>query len=948
MSVNINIGVTYNGRNIRKSFADLNTLRKNADTTSQRLQAMGAQMQLAGRAMSDAGRRLSRNVTAPLAAVGFVAVKSATEFETSFAKIQGLVGVAAQDIGELEEAASRLGPQFGKSSNEAAEALFFITSAGLRGAEAIDTLEASLKASAVGLGDTATVADLVTSSVNAYGSSVLDAAEATDVLTNAVRLGKLEPQDLAGSIGQVLPLASAMGVEFHEVGAAFAAMSRTGTNAETAATQLRQILSALMKPTAEANRELEAYGLSAQGLREQLRERGLLSVLETLTDTLADNEEGVSRVFGNIRALSGVVDLMGSNVEGTRQIFDGMADSTGVLNEAFDITADTAGFKFQQALAELKETLRGVGETLLPIVQRIVEGVQGLVDRFNDLAPAQQDIIIKMAGLAALAGPVMLFVGNLLTGIGLVTIAMGKMAAATALATGGLSLLLGAMALIVWKSASVTDAQQRERDAARDNRIEQEKLAGVYGAQAQAAALARRERRLGADASRYEGQAAYFAGGGYDYMAGAQEAAAEAAGEAVDPLADLQAALDAMGDAADGTSGSAGPKVVALTEDLRAMLRELNETHVGAGDARDAIAQFAREVLAAGNITEDTVRGAERLAQVVRQDIDRALAEGNRRLDEAVQKFDAYRDTIARGISQGNTLADAVGAQSTALQALTAAEEEYERAQASGDPDRLKEAADALDDAKDGQGTFLDFLKVGVTTAEGFAAQVDALRQAGASLEVVQQIAELGARTGGRVAAELLAGGAAAIEQANRMVAAVEAASRRAGVAAAEQFFGAGVNAAKAMVRGIEETIPELQGVLDRIADAIERAMGTRPNVDITGERGPFIPSGPPGPAPGGGGGPTPAPRPTPADPGRITLPGMPTFFAEGGLVMGPTLGVVGEAGPELIVPLSNLDGFGGQQVINVTVTSADPQAVVEALRRYTRNNGPLGQVVAV
>ncbi|HEY7821850.1 MAG TPA: hypothetical protein VIG24_03395, partial [Acidimicrobiia bacterium] len=69
MSVNINIGVTYNGRNIRKSFADLNTLRKNAETTGQRLQAMGAQMQLAGRAMSDVGRRLSRNVTAPLAAV---------------------------------------------------------------------------------------------------------------------------------------------------------------------------------------------------------------------------------------------------------------------------------------------------------------------------------------------------------------------------------------------------------------------------------------------------------------------------------------------------------------------------------------------------------------------------------------------------------------------------------------------------------------------------------------------------------------------------------------------------------------------------------------------------------------------------------------------------------------------------------------------------------------
>ena len=57
-----------------------------------------------------------------------------------------------------------------------------------------------------------------------------------------------------------------------------------------------------------------------------------------------------------------------------------------------------------------------------------------------------------------------------------------------------------------------------------------------------------------------------------------------------------------------------------------------------------------------------------------------------------------------------------------------------------------------------------------------------------------------------------------------------------------------------------------------------------------------------------------------------------------------PTLAVIGEAGPEAVVPLS--DGYG--TTVNVTVTSADPQAVVEAIRRYTRNNGPLSQVVSV
>jgi hypothetical protein len=71
------------------------------------------------------------------------------------------------------------------------------------------------------------------------------------------------------------------------------------------------------------------------------------------------------------------------------------------------------------------------------------------------------------------------------------------------------------------------------------------------------------------------------------------------------------------------------------------------------------------------------------------------------------------------------------------------------------------------------------------------------------------------------------------------------------------------------------------------------------------------------------------------------------SFFAKGGIVTGPTLGVVGEAGPEAIIPLDRAGGI-GTTYVTINVSGADPQAVVEALRRYTRANGPLGQVVTV
>jgi len=951
MAISINVGAKFNARDLRTARRELDALARQAETTSGRMRRLGDSMQTAGRRMSGAGRTMTRSITAPLAAIGGIAVKSAADFETSFAKIRGLVGVSAEEIGVLEEAASRLGPQFGKSSNEAAEALFFITSAGLRGKDAIEALEVSLQASAVGLGEVATIADLTTSIMNAYGSETVDAAKATDVLTAAVREGKLEPEELAGAMGQVLPIASAMGISVDEVGATFAAMSRTGTDASQAATQLRGIMTGLLKPTAEAERALAEMGMSSKELRDQIRERGLLSVLERLTEAFAGNEEGIAEVFGNVRALSGVLDLMGSNVEGTRQIFENMTDTTGILNSAFSATADTAAFQFQQALAELRETLRKLGEDIMPFVQRLVDGLRNLVDRFNELSPAQQDLLIKFGAVLAIAGPILLFLGSLATAIGVVTVALAGMSTAMIVATGGLVLLGAAIGLAVWSNAA-QDTDSRARALELEAEAADHAAAGYHAMAearyAEAAAMRARLDQQAHETSRFQRMAEEQR---------ATRAEQEAAAEAARLLEEATAAMgDAVGGATDNIT-AAGPKVVALTGDVRDLLRELNDMYVGTSDAGDAIAQFSREVLAAGNITDETVRAAERLAQVVRQDIDQSLAEGNRRLDEATQKLEAYRDAIADGIRRGNTIADAFSAQSTALDELTRAEQEYEAAQASGDPERLDEAEKALDEASKSQKTFLGFLQVGVDSAQGFAAQIDALREAGASLEVVQQIAELGARSGGRIASELLAGGEAAIRQTNRMVEAVTEASRRAGEAAAQQFFGAGVNAARSFIAAIEDTIPELQGVLDRIADVIARAMGTRPDVSLTGERR-FIQPAPPTPAPSvttiggavadeswvrGGAAQIAAIRAVPMSAfDNFTVPGL----ADGGLVTRPTLAMIGEAGPEVAIPLDRLGGMGA--TINVTVTSADPEAVVEAIRRYTRNNGPLGQVISV
>jgi len=958
MSIRINIGASFDATDIKKARREINALEDQLLGLNGRLGDQMRSWDKWGSRLTSLGAGLTSAITVPVVGLGAAATTMAANFSESMSRITGLVGIAADEVKAMESAVLELSGRTAKAPRELGDALFVVTSAGLRGAEAMEALEFAAKAGAAGLGQTRDIARAVAGAMNAYGAATLGAAEATDIIVATARAGNFATEQFASRLGDVLPLAKQSQASLEDVGGAIALLTRTNGDAAKSITNLTALFRFFAIGSEQGRKILDDVGLSMGALRDIIEERGLVAALQTLDRALGGNREQLGRALSSSEAASAAFQILESDAATLAGTFGVVNDAAGLTEEAFGVVSGEPAFKFRQALNDIQVAGVNLGNELLPLVTRIIERFSELIGRFNGLDESQRRFAIALGLAAAAAGPLLILMGAFATTVAALIPLVGSLGAAVAVATGGLSLLAAAVAGVAYfgfirdTQVATTEMRRMER-AALDAQFAQSELGREILENQRAQANS-------AYAARLAGEAAYYAEGGFSALTREQREARRQTEEVTETTDEAADALASLGEVADGTSpAAAGPKIVSLTRSMRDLFQELNETYVGAGDTGDAIAQFSREVLAMGNITEQTSRGAERLAQVIRQDIDRALADANRRLDDAVGKFNAYRDSIAAGIRSGNTLADATRNQAAAQDALARAQEAYEQAVASEDEDRIADAAKDLADAEANQKTFLEFLGVGVTTAEGFAAQIDALREAGASLEVVQQIAELGARTGGRVAAELLAGGAAAIEQANNMVAAVENASRRAGIAAAEQFFGAGVNAAKAMVRGIEATIPELQGVLDRIADAIERAMGTRPNVDISGKQGPFIPQDSPGtPSRGGtsiGGVPwspswvrggaeqIAAIRAVPLSAfDNFTVPGL----ADGGLVMRPTLAMIGEAGPEVAIPLDRLGGMGA--TINVTVTSADPEAVVEALRRYTRNNGALGQVVTL
>ncbi len=395
-------------------------IRNSSDAMSSGMQRFSESLQKAGREVTAVGKSLTKYITLPMLAVGAGAFKLSKDFEASMSKIVGLVGVAQDQVDEWSKDIIKMAPEVARTPKELADAMFFVTSAGLRGAEAMDVLTASAKGASAGLGETKMVADIITSAVNAYGSANLSASEAADILVGAVREGKAEASELASSLGRVLPIASEMGVTFDQVGAATAAMTRTGTDASTAATQLRAIMVGLLKPSKQAEDALQGMGTSAQDLRRIIREDGLLAAMQQIRElTNQYGEDAMSQVFPNIRALAGILDIMGSNMEENIAIAERMADTNGLLEDAFDAAADTLEFRWNQALSAGQATLVELGSELksvfVPILEKLMNIFASLTQWFQELSESQRKWVVQIGLVVTALGPLLVTLGFLMT-----------------------------------------------------------------------------------------------------------------------------------------------------------------------------------------------------------------------------------------------------------------------------------------------------------------------------------------------------------------------------------------------------------------------------------------------------------------------------------------------------------------------------------------------------
>ena len=390
-----------------------------ADTEEyqKKMRAAVTRMLFAAESLTQAGRILSTAVTAPMLMIGAASLKTAMQFESAMTRMVSLVGMPAETIARWKPVVQDMAGVVGKSANELAEALFFITSNGIQSDQALKVLGATAKASAVGLGETKDVAIAATSALNAYGSGAMTANESVAVLIGTIREGNLEAVELPSALSRLLPIASAMGIKFHEAGAGIAAMSRSGTSARLAAFGMRAIMLGIQAPTKGAADAMDKVNLSASGLKRTIREEGLITALLQMNDATKTSDVTLRDLFPNQKAYVAALQLLGENVEDNVKIFKNMSEVVGEdVDKAFKVGAKTMERTYKQAMGDLSSTAIDLGENLAPLIDKfgdLAKSASKTARAYNELNDFHKSLIDSLAFAAIAIGPVLYTLGSL-------------------------------------------------------------------------------------------------------------------------------------------------------------------------------------------------------------------------------------------------------------------------------------------------------------------------------------------------------------------------------------------------------------------------------------------------------------------------------------------------------------------------------------------------------
>lgn len=422
---------------------------KNSSAALIQIGSAGEKLQEIGGKATSAGKALIP-VTGVLTAAGGASAKMAMDFEDAMAKVNTIADTTQVPLDELEKKIMELSDQTGVSSSEIAQNVYDAISAGQKTGDAVNFVANSTTLARAGFTSAGSALDILTTIMNAYGLEADEVNRVSDTLITTQNLGKTTVDQLASSMGKVIPTAKANGVALDQVATGYAIMTANGVATAETTTYMNSMLNELGKSGTKVSDIIKKKtGKSFKDLMDS--GSSLADVLSIVSEGAADQEVAFGDLWSSAEAGKAALILLGDGSEKFNGTLEQMQDCTGATEEAFG-KLETKSYQAQKTINELKNDAISMGQSLLntlaPILGEISEKLKEFQEWFDSLNEKQRETIVVVGMLVAALGPFLIIVGQITTGIG------GLMTGVSGL-SGMLGLLGGAGGPIILTTAAI-------------------------------------------------------------------------------------------------------------------------------------------------------------------------------------------------------------------------------------------------------------------------------------------------------------------------------------------------------------------------------------------------------------------------------------------------------------------------------------------------------------
>ena len=282
----------------------------------------------------------------------------------------------------LYKGAMDVSREFGFTLADVNKAMFNSVSAGVSAGNAVNFLKEASTLAIAGVTDLKSAALGLTTVINAYGMEADQARRVSEILFTTQKFGVTTVDELAKSIGVVVPFAAASGISFEELGAAISVTTRSGLDAAKTVTALRAAISQMQKPATQSVDLFTKWGIPIGAA--EMKTVGFTETMRRLNEVYKQSPRDIELMFGNVRGLTAIFSLAGDNAAEYGKFLAEMSSDTGEassLQRALAENVDSADMALKQMDASIKNLKVSIGSSEWLI--DIVDGVTGLFDVIN-------------------------------------------------------------------------------------------------------------------------------------------------------------------------------------------------------------------------------------------------------------------------------------------------------------------------------------------------------------------------------------------------------------------------------------------------------------------------------------------------------------------------------------------------------------------------------------